>query len=72
MADLDPVHYDDGSVLRDDRDPHEGTGPGWYFYDETWAFRFGPYDTEVVARHFLTRYVREVLRPREPEGDASV
>jgi hypothetical protein len=37
----DPVHEDDG----------------WWFWDETWAHRYGPYKTEANAREALRRYV---------------
>lgn len=63
----DPVHYDDWQHPSPDRDPQEGTGPGWYFYDETSAFRYGPYDTEALARSALECYVLEVLAPRDPD-----
>lgn len=28
----------------------------WWFYDETWSNRYGPYETEVEARAGLTKY----------------
>lgn len=28
----------------------------WYFWDETWASRCGPYDTEAIAREKLREY----------------
>lgn len=30
--------------------------PGWYFWDETWADRIGPYDSEPEARDGLAAY----------------
>lgn len=42
----DPVHKDDN---------------GWYFWEETWAFRQGPFDTIHQARLALTKYYREQL-----------
>ena len=42
----DPVREEDGK---------------WFFYDETWSNRYGPFDTEKEARKELGRYVREVL-----------
>jgi hypothetical protein len=38
---IDPVHEEDGK---------------WYFWDETWADRHGPYDTEEIARAELKKY----------------
>ncbi len=43
---VDPVHE------------HEGK---WWFWDEVWADRVGPYDTETEAREAIVRYVREEL-----------
>ncbi len=38
------------------QDPvHEENGV-WYFYDETWGDRLGPYPTEALAREELRRY----------------
>lgn len=34
---------------------------GWYFWDCTWAFTYGPYTTEQEARRMLERYCREEL-----------
>ncbi len=31
-------------------------GPGWYFWDETWAQAYGPYQTEAVAREMCSKY----------------
>lgn len=42
----DPIHEEDGK---------------WYFWDETWADRYGPYDTEEIARETLKRYCIEYL-----------
>jgi hypothetical protein len=35
--------------------------PGWYFYDETWTYLNGPYETETLANQELDRYVKEFL-----------
>jgi hypothetical protein len=32
------------------------TTPGWYFYDETYAFSYGPFDTEEIAKAKLYEY----------------
>ena len=45
----DPVHID----WDDDK---------WYFWDETWATRYGPYDSETAARRALKYYGRTELR----------
>lgn len=42
----DPVHTDQGQ---------------WWFWDETWADRLGPYATEAQARSELDRYCAVVL-----------
>lgn len=30
----------------------------WYFWDETWVSRYGPYDTEEIAREKLREYCK--------------
>ncbi len=45
-ASRDPVHEDD---------------EGWWFYDETWADRSGPFETREDAQAALDVYVKEVL-----------
>jgi len=32
--------------------------PGWYFWDETWASSYGPFETEEEARTRLSEYIR--------------
>lgn len=44
------------SKERDSSDPVHQIGNVWYFYDETWIDRYGPYDTEKEARAALKRY----------------
>lgn len=44
----DPVHCD------------EETGQ-WYFWEETWAHRQGPFGNEAAARFALKSYVKNVL-----------
>jgi hypothetical protein len=39
---------------------HEFNGQ-WWFWDETWSERFGPYDTEEEAVNACNRYAKEVL-----------
>jgi hypothetical protein len=39
----DPVHWSEGD---------------WYFWDETWAARHGPFDSERVARERLKMYTQ--------------
>lgn len=48
----DPVHYDTLD--------HK-----WYFWDETWADRVGPYDTEEDARIALKEYCKKLDEWRE-------
>ena len=32
----------------------------WYFWDETWSFAHGPYDTEQLARKACIEYARRL------------
>lgn len=43
---VDPVHYENGV---------------WYFWDETWTDRVGPFISQEEARQEMDRYCREVL-----------
>ena len=47
MSGRDPVFQDDDGL--------------WNFWDETWAYFHGPYQTEEAARAALDRYVTEEL-----------
>ena len=38
---------------------HEHDGK-WYFWDEVWANRVGPFDTEKEAREALWEYARSL------------
>jgi len=42
----DPIHKHNGK---------------WYFWDELWAFRCGPFDTKDECKQKLNRYCREHL-----------
>lgn len=41
-----PIHEDDGK---------------WYFWDETWSDRLGPYNTKEIAEKAMQQYVQEYL-----------
>lgn len=38
---------------------HEENGQ-WYFWDETWADRYGPYPTREIAEQKCTEYCRQL------------
>ena len=40
-------------------------GPGWYWWDETWANATGPFDTREEAQADLDLYCRYVLHHRK-------
>lgn len=53
----DPVHV----VLEAEEEEGYGgekviTLPGWYFWDETWANRHGPFPTREEAQEACNRY----------------
>lgn len=57
-TDIGPI----GGEPRSSSDPvHQDPSGKWYFYDETWVDRLGPYDSEKETREALNRYVDEVL-----------
>ena len=43
------------------RDPVHRDAGEWWFWEETWADRSGPFDTEEEAREACNRYAKEVL-----------
>lgn len=43
-----PVHEHDGS---------------WFFYDETWSDRYGPYSSEKEAEEACSRYAKTLDQP---------
>jgi hypothetical protein len=55
----DPVHYD-------------AEATAWYFWDETWAHRHGPYPTRAKADEECSRYAKSLdnmIRMDEEELD---
>jgi len=50
ISPVDPVWYDSA-----------GMHGGWYFYDETWADQYGPFETEEKAREELDKYMKFIL-----------
>ena len=35
--------------------------PGWYFWDETWSYKHGPFSTREEAVEALKNYARDLL-----------
>ena len=53
MHDYNPIHEEDCK---------------WYFWDEVWCDRYGPFHTEEIAKAELKRYCELVLGYKnEPE-----
>ena len=50
----EPCDESDGNPI------HQENGQ-WYFWDETWSDRVGPYETEEKVREALKRYCKEYL-----------
>lgn len=40
---------------------HQNEDGKWYFWDETWSFEEGPYDSQPEAAEALDDYYRHVL-----------
>jgi hypothetical protein len=40
---------------------HQNQDGKWYFWDEVWAYEYGPFDTEDGARKQLTEYCDKML-----------
>lgn len=59
MQDNDQYSWDEASYKpASDRrgDPLHSDKHGWWFFDETWSDRHGPYADEETARAELERY----------------
>ena len=41
-------------------DPVHEFNDAWWFWDETWSFGIGPYDTEQLAREACLEYARRL------------
>jgi len=48
-------------------DPVELLDDGWWFWDESGAYKHGPFDTETEARNDLAEYCRVMLGGGEPD-----
>ncbi len=35
-------------------------GPGWYFYDETWAYCHGPFEALELTKTAMKEYARNL------------
>lgn len=42
-------------------DPIKRYNDGWYFWDETWTRRFGPFDSKDAVSKSFDSYCKEVL-----------
>jgi len=49
------------------RDPVKCENGKWYFSEENWSFRHGPYANEAMAREAFREYCKNCL-PEDKEG----
>lgn len=61
MTGRDPVHYHERKPETTRLSGAAQDASGWYFWDETWTDRHGPYSTEAEARTALQSYIDEHL-----------
>jgi hypothetical protein len=63
MTGPDPCFYWDepSRVLYPEEKNEDFEGPGWYYYDETWAHAQGPFGTEFECRKQLKEYCNAIL-----------
>lgn len=40
---------------------HQNEDDFWYFWDECWAFEYGPYSTKEKAKEVLMEYYEKYL-----------
>jgi len=43
----------------------------WWFWDETWTYAYGPYETEELAQVAASQYGRWLTDGTEPTADLS-
>ena len=49
--------------------PLECLDRGWFFYDETWSERIGPFPSKIAAAAALLEYCDELNAPHDPTDD---
>jgi hypothetical protein len=47
---------------------HQDADGRWFFWDETWAARLGPYKTRALAKRSLAAYVEYLETGKSPDG----
>lgn len=50
---------------------HEHVDGTFWYYDETWAFENGPFDTRIEANASLESYCKEIIEGREKQLTAA-
>lgn len=53
--------YSEGGPL------HQHTDGSWWYYDETWTYENGPFETEEAGADSLQEYCETVLAERKPD-----
>ena len=60
---MNPIFLSDQTFVDQFKDLNDGIEyvvGKWYFWDETWAGAYGPFDTEAIARESLDQYVKSL------------
>lgn len=62
----DPIRYygSIGIAMAEDRDLNGLTTPGWYFWDETWSYAYGPHETREAASKACAEYAKQLEKPK--------
>ena len=62
QEDYSPMILDDDGVYQHCTDPiHQDSDGWWYFWDETWAYRHGPFNSLQECKEVLRQYCIEEL-----------
>lgn len=59
------VHYHEKGLATGEDDCFKNQETGWYFFDETFSFRYGPFETESIAFEKLDYYVKTELAEKK-------
>lgn len=55
-----PIFYQEEIEINEEYIRYGYNGPGWYFYEETWAYVHGPYKSREEASEACNEYAKSL------------